>query len=74
MATCECGCGQTCSGEFSPGHDQKLRVQLERRVGGLLRLRDLIDATESHRDGQSTEGEFAQRARALLTGTGSRGG
>ena len=67
MATCECGCGQQSTGEFLPGHDQKLRTALERRVGGLLRLRELIDAAEKHRDGGSTEGEFARQVRAVLS-------
>jgi len=49
-----------------PGHDQKLRTALERRVGGLLRLRDLVEAAEAHRNGGSTEGEFARQVRVLL--------
>jgi len=66
MATCECGCGQQSTGEFMPGHDQKLRTGLERRMGGLLKLRALIKAAEAHRDGGSTESEFARQVRAML--------
>lgn len=37
---CECGCGETpAGGMFLPGHDQRLRKDLEERVGGLLALR-----------------------------------
>lgn len=63
---CECGCGQPSTGEFLPGHDQRLRVALERRVGGLLKLRELIEATEAHRAGVTTEGDFGRQVRALL--------
>jgi len=44
MPECQCGCGeQTAAGQFLPGHDQRLRSQLEQRVGGLLALRALVD-------------------------------
>lgn len=45
--TCECGCGElTKGGNFLPGHDQRLRISLEKRAGGLLALRDLVDSVE----------------------------
>lgn len=66
MAQCECGCGQESDREFLPGHDQKLRTQLEARVGGVLALRDLIDATQAYVSGQSTDQGFTQRVRALM--------
>lgn len=41
---CECGCeGMTEGGDFLPGHDQRLRAAIERRAGGLLLLRDLVE-------------------------------
>ncbi|SMY06540.1 hypothetical protein [Flavimaricola marinus] len=41
---CECGCGDdTKGGDFLPGHDQRLRAEIERRVGGLLKLRRLVE-------------------------------
>ena len=64
MAQCECGCGQESDREVLPGHDQKLRTQLEARVGGVLALRDLIDATQAYVSGQSTEQVFSQRVKA----------
>jgi len=33
-------------GHFLPGHDQRLRADLERRVGGLIALRMLVEAAE----------------------------
>jgi hypothetical protein len=44
---CACGCRQRKSrfgGPFLQGHDQKLRAQLEAKVGGLLALRALVEA------------------------------
>jgi hypothetical protein len=66
MATCECGCGQESARDFLPGHDQKLRTALETRVGGVLALRDLVDASASYASGQTSEQVFAQRVRSLM--------
>ncbi len=66
MASCECGCGQESTREFLPGHDQKLRTRLEGRVGGLLRLRALVDAAESYARGESSDDAFTQRVRSLF--------
>jgi len=66
---CECGCGEASpGGGFRPGHDQKLRVALECRVGGLLSLRELVDAAEAYAHGQSTTEELTRQLRALLGG------
>jgi hypothetical protein len=47
MKWCECGCGEkTKGGEFLPGHDQRLRVEVERVAGGLLKLRELVEAAK----------------------------
>ena len=51
---CECGCGQESTREFLPGHDQKLRVALESKVGGLLALRELLVQAESYASGASS--------------------
>jgi hypothetical protein len=49
---CACGCGgQPAGGNFLPGHDQRLRADLERRVGGLLPLRKLVEAAEYFAEG-----------------------
>jgi len=64
MSHCECGCGSETQGsEFAPGHDQKLRTQLEARVGGLLTLRELVDAMESYSSGLSTAEDFTRVVR-----------
>lgn len=57
---CECGCGTPVRGrDFAPGHDQKLRIQIEERVGGLLALRDIIGRLEEHAGGHSTAEELS---------------
>ncbi len=44
MTKCECGCGDvTKGGVFLPGHDQKLRAEIEKQAGGLLKLRRLVE-------------------------------
>ena len=44
---CACGCGgEPAGGNFLPGHDQRLRADLERRIGGLIPLRMLVEASE----------------------------
>jgi hypothetical protein len=64
--TCECGCGESvASGSFKPGHDQKLRADLERRVGGLLALRSLVEAAESYAGGLSPIEKLADVARGI---------
>lgn len=63
MNICECGCGQESAREFLPGHDQKLRVTLEARVGGLLALRGLINDAENYANGSTTEAQLLQRVR-----------
>lgn len=42
---CACGCNETTkgSGDFLPGHDQRLRTAIERHVGGVLALRCLVE-------------------------------
>jgi len=66
MAQCECGCGQESTRDFLPGHDQKLRTQLEARVGGLLRLRALVEVAEVFAAGGQPPDAFAQRVRQLM--------
>ena len=41
---CACGCGETTkTGQFLPGHDQKLRSAIEKAAGGLLTLKEIIE-------------------------------
>jgi hypothetical protein len=62
---CECGCGENVLGGFKPGHDQKLRIALEQRVGGLLALRSLVDAAERLTAGHS-QSELIDKVRAVF--------
>ena len=52
METCLCGCGETVSPgrKFVPGHDQKLRADLENAVGGLGAMKDLVEAHLANND------------------------
>jgi hypothetical protein len=55
---CACGCGEKpVRGHFLPGHDQRLRADLERRVGGLIALKVLVEAAEYFvaADGRSSQ-------------------
>ena len=69
MPTCQCDqCGQEPeSGQFLPGHDQKLRADLERRVGGLIPLKHLVASAESYATGNSSESDFTKTIRQLFT-------
>jgi hypothetical protein len=58
MPECACGCGETTKrGKFLQGHDQKLRKQLEEKVGGLPLLASLVKVTQMYaQDRMSLEG------------------
>ncbi|MFZ0287215.1 MAG: hypothetical protein WAL32_18450 [Terriglobales bacterium] len=65
--SCECGCGKTAAvGQFKPGHDQILRTDLERRVGGLLALRSLVEAAESFAPGLSQPEALTRKVRLIF--------
>jgi len=66
MALCECGCGQESAREFQPGHDQKLRIALESRVGGVLAMRALVEATEAYAAGETPGHILTQVVRATF--------
>ena len=64
---CACGCdGRPVKGEFLPGHDQKLRADLERRVGGLIALRMLVEAAEYFVNGTVGSGQFNGMVKEIL--------
>ena len=67
MAQCECGCRAEATSEFLPGHDQKLRSALERQVGGLLALRELVEASVAYRRAEMSDQELGRRVRVVLT-------
>jgi hypothetical protein len=73
-ARCECGCGTAVQGrDFVPGHDQKLRIQLEQRVGGLLALRDIVGRLEQHAKGGSTPAQLSSAVQDALGGSENAG-
>ena len=64
---CACGCGQKpVKGAFLPGHDQHLRADLERRVGGLIHLRMLVEAAEYFAEGQIGSSMFNNMVKDLF--------
>jgi len=65
--TCECGCGEspTC-GNFVPGHDQRLRISLEKRVGGLSALRTLIESAEAVASGAISAEEHVMNVHGIF--------
>ena len=74
MKNCECGCGQESAREFLPGHDQKLRVAIEAKVGGLLALRRLVDEAVGYAAGSSTEAQLLQHVRKTMFNSRSGSG
>ena len=53
MPECACGCGeQTKKGKYLQGHEQKLRKELEEKVGGLPLLASLVKVTHMYAEGR----------------------
>lgn len=68
--SCECGCGEVpASGGFRSGHDQKLRINLEQQVGGLLALRDLVRAAAAYSAGEQSLHSFSDQVRRVFAHT-----
>lgn len=64
---CACGCGgKPVKGHFLPGHDQRLRTDLERRVGGLIELRMLVEAAEYFVAGDLGSSQFSGMVKELF--------
>lgn len=72
MPTCACGCGEwTSGGDFRPGHDQRLRAEVKRRVGGLLPLARLVESAKAFGKEQLSLEALAERIRAQFQHKGS---
>ena len=67
MKSCECGCGGESARTFLPGHDQKLRIALEKQAGGLLPLRALVEAAKSFSDGEMSDVVLCRTVRSILS-------
>ncbi|MBN7825130.1 hypothetical protein [Bowmanella dokdonensis] len=64
---CACNCGgMTAGGNFLPGHDQRLRAELERRVGGIINLRMLVEAAEHFVEGNIGSYQFNGMVKELF--------
>ena len=64
---CACGCnGTTRGGIFMPGHDARLRSQIEHSVGGLLALDELVQLLVEHRKGNLTLEELSRGVMRLI--------
>ncbi|MFZ0396282.1 MAG: hypothetical protein WCF17_01785 [Terracidiphilus sp.] len=64
---CACGeCDESTNGTFAQGHDQRLRSRLEARCGGLLHMRDFIDAAEAYATGRSDASILLEKAKSIL--------
>lgn len=64
---CACGCGEKpAKGTFLPGHDQRLRADIERRVGGLIALRMLVEAAEYYVEGSLGSSQFNGMVKELF--------
>jgi len=66
MPECACGCGeQTKTGKYLQGHEQKLRKQLEEKVGGLPLLASLVKATEMYAQDQMSVEDLGRLVRLI---------
>lgn len=67
MPICACGCkDSTRGGKFLPGHDSKLRATIEESVGGLLNLKEIIEAAIQFTEGKLSDEEYLWITRKLL--------
>jgi hypothetical protein len=68
MVNCQCDCGGSVAvGDFLPGHDQNLRTKLEHRVGGLLALKELVQAAKKYSCGELRAEELENLVRCIFT-------
>ncbi|MGO9316804.1 MAG: hypothetical protein ACLPXT_03735 [Terracidiphilus sp.] len=68
---CQCECGVIApNGLFLPGHDQKLRIDLENRVGGIMAMRELVEAAEKFSRGKSNSTVLAKTVESIFSRSG----
>ncbi len=66
MPECACGCGeQTKKGKYLQGHEQKLRKELEEKVGGLQLLSSLVKVTETYAQGRMSQDDLARLVKLI---------
>ena len=66
LGTCQCGCGKSARRDYLPGHDQRLRSQLEKRVGGLRNLEELVGKSEAYASRRLTTEELVAAVDSLF--------
>ena len=67
MPICLCGCdGEPKGGDFCPGHDQKLRTEIEKSIGGLGNLKKLAEVTHDYVNEKISLDSFGQRVRSII--------
>lgn len=67
MPICACGCGGSPKrGKFLPGHDQKLRKEIEEKVGGLLKLSALTEISEDFSLNKINCDDFCKKVKAFF--------
>jgi len=68
MGNCKCGCGEFTRNNrnFIPGHDQKLRSQIEAEAGSIFAVQDIIAAAKYYSCGAITSGELTTTVREIF--------
>jgi hypothetical protein len=64
---CYCGCGEESKGRFVPGHDQKLRIALEKRAGDITNLERLVDSAEKFATGTISTASLEATVREIFS-------
>ena len=68
MPECACGCGEeTKKGKYLQGHEQKLRKQLEEKVGSLQLLSSLVKVTESYVQGRMSPDDLGRLVKLIYS-------
>jgi hypothetical protein len=66
MPECACGCGeQTKKGKYLQGHEQKLRKQLDEKIGGLPLLSSLVKVTEMYAQDQMSLNDLGRLVKLI---------
>ena len=68
MPECACGCGeQTKGGKYLQGHEQKLRKQLEEKIGSLPLLSSLVKVTETYAQGRMSLDDLGRLVKLIYS-------
>ena len=68
MDICICGCNEEIEkGNFKTGHDQKLRISLEKNIGGIVNLKTLVESSVKYNKEQISLNDFGKIVHQLLT-------